>query len=99
MTASTSVLLLLSAATAAVVVEGCGISTHTEIGHRALAFFLPEVEQGGYLRDLLLRHQDAFQAGHPFPDLFYNSLCYGGAYHDRSEDTHWGHYVKVDTHI
>ena len=26
-----------------------------------------------YFRELLLRHQDAFQAGNPFPDSFYNT--------------------------
>ena len=39
--------------------------------------------------------KDAFQAGNPFPDSFFNTLCYDGIYHDQSEDTHWGHYVKV----
>ena len=26
-----------------------------------------------YFRELLVRHQDAFQAGNPFPDSFYNT--------------------------
>ena len=29
-------------------------------------------QMGNYFRELLLRHQDAFQAGNPFPDSFYN---------------------------
>ena len=77
-------------------VQSCGISTHTEIGFRALEFLGasddPDVQ---HIRDILLRHQDAFQAGHPYPDSFYNSLCYHGRYHDQSEDTHWGHFIKV----
>ena len=75
---------------------GCGISTHTEIGYRAIQYFGSASEESAIkIRDILLSHQDAFQAGNPFPDSFYNSLCFDGLYHDQSEDTHWGHYVKV----
>ena len=77
-------------------VQSCGISTHTEIGFRALEFLgLSEDPDVQHIRDILLKHQDAFQAGHPYPDSFYNSLCYHGQYHEQSEDTHWGHFVKV----
>ena len=27
---------------------------------------------------LLLRHQDALEAGSPYPDSFYDALCFGG---------------------
>ena len=86
-------LLLLSVFS---LLDACGISTHTEIGFRALHFFSSsEDENSQFIRDILLKHQDAFQAGHPYPDSFYNSLCYHGQYHETSEDTHWGHFVKV----
>ena len=75
---------------------GCGISTHTEIGYRAIEYFGGSEEASSqFIRNILQSHQDAFQAGNPFPDSFYNSLCYGGMYHQKSEDTHWGHYVKI----
>merc|ERR1719369_264701 len=76
--------------------DACGISTHTEIGYRALEFLgSSDVADDQFIRSVLLEHQDAFQAGHPFPDSFYNTLCYHGQYHDQSEDTHWGQFVKV----
>ena len=75
---------------------GCGISTHTEIGYRAIEYLgFSEEASSQFIRNIMQSHQDAFQAGNPFPDSFYNSLCYGGMYHQKSEDTHWGHYVKV----
>ena len=40
-------------------------------------------------------HQGAFQAGAPYPDTFYNSLCKNGDLHQVSEDVHWGHFQKV----
>jgi len=75
---------------------GCGISTHTEIGYRAIEFFgYDPTDSTDFIRNILLNNQDAFQAGNPYPDSFYNSLCYDGIYHQKSEDTHWGHYVKI----
>jgi len=77
---------------------GCGITTHTEIGHRALEQFRNFRDETGrhqILVDILERNQDAFQAGHPFPDAFYNSLCYDGRYHAQSEDTHWGEFLQT----
>ena len=42
--------------------HGCGISTHTEVGFRALEFLaLQQEEAAQEIRQLLLRHQDAFQ--------------------------------------
>ena len=75
---------------------GCGISTHTEIGFRALEFLgSSEDADVQFIRSILLKHPDAFQAGHPFPDFGFNSLCYQYEYHSQSEDTHWGQFVKV----
>jgi len=74
----------------------CGISTHTEIGYRALEYFRHlEDNNTNNIRELLFRHPDALQAGNPFPDFGFNPLCYNGDFHDESEDTHWGEYVKV----
>jgi len=74
----------------------CGISTHTEVGFRALEYFRHIGDNStNSIRELLVRHQDAFQAGHPFPDYGFNQLCYNGDFHAESEDTHWGEYVKV----
>ena len=43
-----------------------------------------------------MEHQDAFQAGAPFPDTFFNTLCkYDGDFSEISEDIHWGRYQKV----
>ena len=76
-------------------IKGCGMSTHTEVIERALANYDNPVFGKGVIRDILLRNQDAFQAGAPFPDAFYNSLCHSGDYHGQSEDIHWGQYQKV----
>jgi glycosylphosphatidylinositol phospholipase D len=35
------------------------------------------------------------QAGSPFPDTFYNSLCLGGQHHSVAEDAHWGPFLKT----
>ncbi|XP_019523713.1 PREDICTED: phosphatidylinositol-glycan-specific phospholipase D [Hipposideros armiger] len=52
----------------------CGISTHVEIGHRALEFLHLQDGSVNY-KELLLEHQDAYQAGTVFPDAFYPSIC------------------------
>ena len=31
-----------------------------------------------YIFQLILNHQDAFQAGNPYPDAYYDSICRGG---------------------
>ena len=47
--------------------HGCGISTHTEIGFRALEFLGSSDDADvQFILSILLKHQDAFQAGHPF---------------------------------
>ncbi|KAM4792059.1 phosphatidylinositol-glycan-specific phospholipase D isoform 1-T1 [Cyanocitta cristata] len=72
----------------------CGISTHVEIAHRALEFFTKHEGSVNY-RQLLLNHQDAFQAGSIYPDAFYPPICKRGMFHDVSEDTHWSPFLKA----
>ncbi|XP_027531826.1 phosphatidylinositol-glycan-specific phospholipase D isoform X2 [Neopelma chrysocephalum] len=72
----------------------CGISTHIEIAHRALEFFIKNEGSVNY-RQLLLNHQDAFQAGSIYPDAFYSPVCKAGIFHDVSEDTHWSPFLKA----
>ncbi|XP_053914138.1 phosphatidylinositol-glycan-specific phospholipase D isoform X2 [Cuculus canorus] len=71
-----------------------GISTHVEIAHRALEFFIKHEGNVNY-RQLLLNHQDAFQAGSTYPDAFYPSICKSGIFHDVSEDTHWSPFLNA----
>uniref|UniRef100_A0A8C5L0V2 Phosphatidylinositol-glycan-specific phospholipase D n=1 Tax=Jaculus jaculus TaxID=51337 RepID=A0A8C5L0V2_JACJA len=75
----------------------CGLSTHVEIGHRALEFLRLEDGRVNY-RKLLLEHQDAYQAGTVFPDSFYPSICKGGKFHDVSERTHWTPFLNASIH-
>ncbi|KAM6185857.1 phosphatidylinositol-glycan-specific phospholipase D [Rhynchocyon petersi] len=75
----------------------CGISTHVEIGHRALEFFHLQTESVDY-KQLLLEHQDAYQAGTVFPDSFYPDICKGGKYHDVAESTHWTPFLNASIH-
>ncbi|XP_039914213.1 phosphatidylinositol-glycan-specific phospholipase D isoform X6 [Hirundo rustica] len=72
----------------------CGISTHVEIAHRALEFFIKHEGSVNY-RQLLLSHQDAFQAGSIYPDAFYPPICKHGMFHYVSEDTHWPPFLKA----
>uniref|UniRef100_A0A8B9F5L9 Phosphatidylinositol-glycan-specific phospholipase D n=1 Tax=Amazona collaria TaxID=241587 RepID=A0A8B9F5L9_9PSIT len=48
--------------------------------------------------NLLLNHQDAFQAGSIYPDAFYPSICKSGIFHDVSEDTHWTPFLNASIH-
>uniref|UniRef100_A0A672TIM5 Phosphatidylinositol-glycan-specific phospholipase D n=1 Tax=Strigops habroptila TaxID=2489341 RepID=A0A672TIM5_STRHB len=50
-------------------------------------------------RQLLLNHQDAFQAGSIYPDAFYPSICKSGIFHDVSEDTHWTPFLNASIHF
>ncbi|XP_006888712.1 PREDICTED: phosphatidylinositol-glycan-specific phospholipase D [Elephantulus edwardii] len=75
----------------------CGISTHVEIGHRALEFFHLQTGSVNY-KELLLEHQDAYQAGTVFPDSFYPDICKGGKYHDVAESTHWTPFLNASIH-
>ncbi|XP_075561639.1 phosphatidylinositol-glycan-specific phospholipase D [Pelecanus crispus] len=74
-----------------------GISTHVEIAHRALEFFMKHEGNVNY-RQLLLNHQDAFQAGSIYPDAFYPSICKHGIFHHVSEDTHWSPFLSTSIH-
>ncbi|XP_074062019.1 phosphatidylinositol-glycan-specific phospholipase D isoform X2 [Macrotis lagotis] len=75
----------------------CGISTHIEIAHRALEFFSQQDGAINY-KELLLEHQDAYQAGSVFPDAFYAGICKGGKFHQVSEDTHWTPFLNASIH-
>ncbi|KAL1287169.1 GPLD1 [Ovibos moschatus] len=75
----------------------CGISTHIEIGHRALEFLHLQDGSINY-KELLLRHRDAYQAGSVFPDSFYPSICERGQFHDVSESTHWTPFLNASVH-
>ncbi|XP_029446629.1 phosphatidylinositol-glycan-specific phospholipase D [Rhinatrema bivittatum] len=76
----------------------CGLSTHIEIAHRALEFFSQRDEGRVDYRELLLKHQDAYQAGSVYPDAFYPGLCKNGIYHEVSEDTHWAPFLNTSIH-
>ncbi len=52
------------------VVFGCGITIHIEITHRAQDLWLHQPVYRQYILD----HQDALQAGSPYPDSYYNQL-------------------------
>ncbi|XP_067677733.1 phosphatidylinositol-glycan-specific phospholipase D-like [Haliotis asinina] len=73
---------------------GCGPTTHIEISHRALEHFTDQKGRFTY-QQLLRKHQDAFQAGSPYPDAYYPDLCAGGKYHDIAEDSHWSPFLNA----
>ncbi|XP_051025324.1 phosphatidylinositol-glycan-specific phospholipase D [Acomys russatus] len=77
--------------------SSCGLSTHVEIGHRALEFLRLQDGHINY-KELLLEHQDAYQAGTVFPDAFYPSICKRGKFHDVSEKTHWTPFLNASIH-
>ncbi|XP_046581198.1 phosphatidylinositol-glycan-specific phospholipase D-like [Haliotis rubra] len=74
--------------------SGCGTVTHIEISHRALEHFADQKGQFTY-QQLLRKHQDAFQAGSPYPDAYYSNICAGGKYHNISEDSHWSPFFNA----
>ncbi|XP_033118373.1 phosphatidylinositol-glycan-specific phospholipase D-like [Anneissia japonica] len=76
-------------------VLSCGITTHIEIGHRAARYFEYTDQYGIEYGKLIADHQDAFQAGNPYPDTFYDSLCHKGKFHGISEDSHWAPFLNV----
>ncbi|VDI05751.1 glycosylphosphatidylinositol phospholipase D [Mytilus galloprovincialis] len=82
-----SCLLLIS-------VEGCGITTHMLISHRARFHFLGNGKTVDYQK-LMNNHNDAFLAGSAFPDAFYSNLCKEGNYSQVSEDTHWTPFITA----
>ncbi|CAF2406115.1 unnamed protein product [Rotaria sp. Silwood2] len=73
------------------VVFGSGITTHIEVSHRAQELWLHQPIYQQYV----LQYQDALQAGSPYPDIMYDSLCYGGSLHQVAEDTHWYPFMKI----
>ncbi|XP_012372128.1 phosphatidylinositol-glycan-specific phospholipase D [Octodon degus] len=77
--------------------SSCGLSTHVEIGHRALEFLQFPRGRVNY-QELLKEHQDAYQAGSVFPDAFYPSFCKSGKFHDVSESTHWTPFLNASIH-
>ncbi|XP_053458035.1 phosphatidylinositol-glycan-specific phospholipase D isoform X2 [Nycticebus coucang] len=77
--------------------SSCGLSTHVEIGHRALEFLHLQNGRVNY-KELLLEHQDAYQAGTVFPDSFYPDICKGGKFHSVSESTHWTPFLNASIH-
>ncbi|XP_015418993.1 PREDICTED: phosphatidylinositol-glycan-specific phospholipase D [Myotis davidii] len=66
-------------------------------GHRALEFLHLQEGSVNY-RQLLLEHQDAYQAGAVFPDAFYPGICQRGRFHEVSESTHWTPFLNASVH-
>ena len=75
-------------------VLSCGMSTHIDIGHQAINWFKDARNNTDY-REIILKNQDAFIAGNPYPDAMYSSLCYSGRFHSISEDTHWAPFLNA----
>ena len=75
--------------------DACGVSTHVDIAHVAATFFKSSQLLSVDYRKLIFKHQDAFVAGNSYPDSYYASICFGGYYHQVSEDTHWGEFLNV----
>lgn len=70
------------------------MSTHIDIAHQAINWFKDARNKTDY-RDIILRHQDAFIGGNPYPDAMYSSLCFGGKFHSIAEDTHWAPFLNA----
>ena len=87
-----SVLFLLLFVTARVYC--CGMSTHIDIAHQAINWF-KDARNGTDYREIILKHQDAFIAGNPYPDSMYSSFCYSGKFHSIAEDTHWSPFLNA----
>ena len=86
------VLSLLSSAV--VPISSCGVSTHIDIAHQAIQWF-KDVRNGLDYREIILKHQDAFIGGNPYPDALYSSLCFEGKFHSIAEDTHWAPFLNA----
>nr|XP_022318177.1 phosphatidylinositol-glycan-specific phospholipase D-like [Crassostrea virginica] len=72
-------------------VFACGGVTHRIIVERAKYSF----RENSHYRKLMDLHQDALYGGAPYPDSFYDDICFKGKYHDISEDTHWGYFLNT----
>lgn len=70
------------------------MSTHIDIAHQAINWFKDARNKTDY-RDIILRHQDAFIGGNPYPDAMYSNLCFGGKFHSIAEDTHWAPFLNA----
>lgn len=70
------------------------MSTHIDIAHQAINWFKDVRNKTDY-RDIIMRHQDAFIGGNPYPDAMYSSFCFGGKFHSISEDTHWAPFLNA----
>lgn len=75
-------------------ISSCGMSTHIDIAHQAINWFKDARNETDY-RDIIMRHQDAFVGGNPYPDAMYSSFCFGGKFHSISEDTHWAPFLNA----
>lgn len=75
-------------------ISSCGMSTHIDIAHQAINWFKDVRNKTDY-RDIIMRHQDAFIGGNPYPDAMYSSFCFGGKFHSISEDTHWAPFLNA----
>ena len=73
----------------------CGVSTHISIANEALQSYADSAEYSVSYRDIVLNNYDAFYAGSNYPDAMYSSICFGGRYHDISEDTHWTPFLNA----
>eukprot|EP00057_Strongylocentrotus_purpuratus_P034386 XP_795000.3 PREDICTED: phosphatidylinositol-glycan-specific phospholipase D [Strongylocentrotus purpuratus] len=62
--------------------------------HRATQYFRDTRGSIDY-KQLILDNQDAFQAGNPYPDAYYDTICQGGKFHSVSEDTHWAPFLTT----
>ena len=77
-------------------VSNCGISTHSEIVQRALANYDNLAYGSGEILRILREHQGAFQAGAPYPDTFYNTLCKNGDFSGNMNDDFLNFFVQID---
>lgn len=75
-------------------ISSCGMSTHIDIAHQAINWFKDARNNTDY-REIILKNQDAFIGGNPYPDAMYSSLCFGGKFHSIAEDTHWAPFLNA----
>lgn len=75
-------------------VFSCGMSTHIDIAHQGINWF-KDARNGTDYREIILKHQDAFIAGNPYPDSMYSNICYSGKFHSISEATHWAPFLNA----
>lgn len=76
------------------VTSSCGVVTHIEISHQALANY-DDIKNDVDYSHIASSQQAAFEAGSAYPDAFYPPTCFFGQYHDVSEDTHWTQFLNA----